>query len=293
LIALAVVLPLVLAAWQASREAHDLLQWAREIERSGLPAPAWLARLPFGAEQAANWWRENLSEPGDPSELLRQFTRGSLLVFTRELGVQLIHRIVLFAFTIFALFFIFRDGRALRAQMLAASHHLFGPRGERVARHMVASVHGTVNGLVLVGLGEGLVLGIAYVVAGVPHPVLLGVLTAVAAMIPLGAPLIFTIAALLLLAQGAALAAAVIVGLGLVVVGIADHFIRPLLIGGATRLPFLWVLLGILGGVETWGLFGLFLGPALMAALVLLWRELIAETADPPLPPETPTPPVP
>jgi predicted PurR-regulated permease PerM len=257
------------------------MQWAREIERSGMPAPEWLARLPVGAEQASNWWRENLSEPGDPSELLRQFTRGSLLVLTREVGIQLVHRIVLFAFTIFALFFIFRDGRALRAQMLAASHRLFGARGERIARHMVASVHGTVNGLVLVGLGEGFLLGIAYVAAGVPHPVLLGVLTAVAAMIPLGAPLVFSVAALLLLAQGAPGVAAIIVVFGLFVVGIADHFIRPLLIGGATRLPFLWVLIGILGGVETWGLFGLFLGPALMAALVLLWREMTAEAADP------------
>jgi predicted PurR-regulated permease PerM len=287
LIALAVVLPLVLAVWQGAREAHDLLQWAREIEKSGVPAPEWLGALPFGAEQAAKWWRENLSEPGDPSELLRQLNRGSLLMLTRGLGLQVVHRIVLFAFTLFALFFIFRDGRALRVQMLAASHRLFGPRGERVARHMAASVHGTVNGLVLVGLGEGLLLGIAYIAAGVPHPVLLGTLTAIAAMIPLGAPLMFAIGALLLLGQGAAVAAGAIVVFGLVVVGIADHVVRPLLIGGATRLPFLWVLVGIFGGVETWGLFGLFLGPALMAALMLLWRELTEDT-DPVPPLEAP-----
>jgi len=45
------------------------------------------------------------------------------------------------------------------------------------------------------------------------------------------------------------------------------------LIGSATKLPFIWVLFGILGGVTTWGLLGLFLGPAIMAALILLWRE--------------------
>jgi predicted PurR-regulated permease PerM len=45
------------------------------------------------------------------------------------------------------------------------------------------------------------------------------------------------------------------------------------LIGGATRLPFLWVLIGILGGVETLGLLGLFIGPATMAVLMMLWRE--------------------
>ena len=56
-------------------------------------------------------------------------------------------------------------------------------------------------------------------------------------------------------------------------VAIADHAIRPILIGGAAKLPFLWVLLGIFGGLETFGLVGLFLGPAIMAALVSLWRE--------------------
>src|SRR6185437_9213520 len=131
----------------------------------------------------------------------------------------------------------------------------------------------TVDGLVLVGLGEGVLLGIAYVIAGVPHPALLGSLTAIAATIPFGAPLMFGAASLLLLAQGATVAAAAVLVFGFAVVFVADHAIRPVLIGGATRLPFLWVLLGILGGVETWGLLGLFLGPAIMAVLILLWRE--------------------
>ena len=60
---------------------------------------------------------------------------------------------------------------------------------------------------------------------------------------------------------------------GAVVLFIADHFVRPAIIGGGAKLPFLWVLLGILGGVETFGLIGLFLGPALMAALVSFWRS--------------------
>jgi predicted PurR-regulated permease PerM len=130
-----------------------------------------------------------------------------------------------------------------------------------------------VDGLVLVGLGEGFVLGIGYVVAGVPHPTLFGLFTAIAAMVPFGAPLVFGIAALVLLVQDLLAGAIAILVLGFIVTFVADHFVRPVLIGGATRLPFLWVLLGILGGVETWGLVGLFLGPAIMAALMLLWRE--------------------
>jgi predicted PurR-regulated permease PerM len=143
---------------------------------------------------------------------------------------------------------------------------------------MIASVHGTVNGLVLVGLGEGVLLGIAYAVAGVPHPTVFGALTAVAAMIPFAAPVAFCTAGLVLAANGSLAAALIIVGTGFIVTFTADHFIRPVLIGGATKLPFIWVLLGILGGLDMWGLLGLFVGPAIMAALILLWREWSAPT---------------
>ena len=60
---------------------------------------------------------------------------------------------------------------------------------------------------------------------------------------------------------------------GSVVAFAADHFARPALIGNSTRLPFLWVLLGILGGLESFGLIGLFLGPAIISVLVAIWRE--------------------
>ena len=182
-------------------------------------------------------------------------------------------RAVLFGFTLMTLFFLFRDGDRQTAQLLRASHRAFGPWGERIGRQMVASVHGTVDGLVLVGLAEGFILGMSDVIAGLPHPALFALFTAIAAMVPFGAPLAFGAAALILLVQGSVVGAVVIAVLGFVVAFAADHFVRPVLIGQTTRLPFLWVLLGILGGVETWGLVGRILGPAIMAALILLWRE--------------------
>ncbi|WP_375465413.1 AI-2E family transporter [uncultured Methylobacterium sp.] len=273
LVALVFLAPLVILGVQAAREAHDVIDFAREAEKNGIPAPEFLGHLPFGAAQASAWWTENLSHPDAGSELLHRFDNGSMLGLSRNFGREVLHRAVLFGFSLVALFFLFRDGRAIGAQVLTACNRLFGPRGERVGRQMVASVHGTVDGLVLVGLGEGFLLGIVYYVAGVPHPVLFGALTAVAAMIPFAAPVVFGIAALLLVAGGSVVPAVIVVGAGFVVTFVADHFVRPVLIGGTTKLPFLWVLLGILGGVETFNLLGLFLGPAVMAALMLLWRE--------------------
>ena len=122
-------------------------------------------------------------------------------------------------------------------------------------------------------------LGVVYFFAGVPHAILFGAFTAVAAMIPFAAAIAIVLAALAVLAAGKTVAAIVILGAGFLTTFVADHFVRPSLIGGTTRLPFIWVLLGILGGVETFGLLGLFIGPAVMAALILLWREVAGEEA--------------
>lgn len=272
-VALLFFVPLALAAIQIAREAHLVFDLVEEARRSGLPVPDWLGRLPLVGSAASGWWQDNLASSAAASELIERMNHGAFASYTRSLGGQLVHRSVVFAFTILTLFFLYRDGRWLAGELLVASQRAIGPHGERIGRQMIASVHGTVDGLVLVGLGEGLVIGIAYWMAGVPHPTLLGAATAIGAMIPFGAALVFGGASVFLLANGATGAAIGIVLFGLAVVFVADHAVRPVLIGGATKLPFVWVLLGILGGVETFGLLGLFLGPAIMAALHLLWRD--------------------
>ncbi len=272
-ITLLFVVPLALAAIQLGHEARVFAALVVDAREHGIAPPDWLARLPAGAAWATGWWDANLRDPADAQALLGRVDRADVMQVSRQFGAQLVHRGVLFAFTLATLFFLFRDGPSLVAQSRVASRRLFGPHGETVGRQIIASVHGTVDGMVLVGLGVGAVLGVGYWLAGAPHPVLLGALTAVAATIPLGAPLVLAVAALLVLTTGSTIAAVALFAAGMAIVFVADHAIRPALIGGATRLPFLWVLLGILGGVESFGLLGLFLGPAIMAALILLWRD--------------------
>jgi predicted PurR-regulated permease PerM len=276
-IALVFVVPLALLGTQAAREAHAVSDWVQNVREQGLPAPDFVQKLPFGAQRVSDWWQANLASPGDASHLASHVDRQKVVAFGRQAGVYALHALVLFGFMLLTLFFLLRDARVFVAQLRRASRRAFGPGGERVGVQMIASVRGTVAGLVFVGLGEGVAIGIGYLVAGVPHPILFGAATAVAAMLPFCAGIPIVLAAALLLAQGGALAAILILIYGFAVTFIADHFIRPVLIGGATRLPFLLVLLGILGGIESWGLLGLFLGPALMAALVLLWREWAAD----------------
>jgi predicted PurR-regulated permease PerM len=273
------VAPLILLGIAIAQETRFLVTMIIAARHHGIPVPDWLGQLPIVGSTISDWWHTNLSDPEMAEELFGHVNPRVLAESAREYGGEIVRRVVTFVFTLLTLFFLFRDGSSLAEQMRDLSDRVLGERGESIARHMISAVHGTVNGLVLVGLAEGLILGVVYFATGLPYPASAGAATGVLAVIPFGAPVIYTIAALYMLSVGKTVAGIVIFASGSVVVFIADHFIRPVLIGGHARLPFLWVLFGLLGGLETMGIIGLFLGPAIMAALIALWREW-TEPAD-------------
>lgn len=266
------VMPLLLITLEAVGEAQSALGWLEKARQSGVPVPNAISRLPFGSQTLTNWWQDHLANPEDVSGLTGALDSKGVAI-TKAVGAQIAHRGTLFCFSIVTLFFLYKDGSSVIRQCRIASRRAFGKRGESIARQIVASIHGTVQGLVLVGIAEGVLMGLIYFLCGAPHPALFGVITGVAAMIPFCAMFAIGFVSLLIIAQGSSIAGIAAFCVGAVIIFVADHFIRPVLIGGSTKLPFLWVLLGILGGAETWGLIGLFVGPAAMAALDLLWRR--------------------
>jgi predicted PurR-regulated permease PerM len=265
--------PVVGAGWFLGRESQAAVHWLDEARKNGVPVPDGLDHLKYVGQQVANWWRDNLADPRSASNLIKGIDKAPMIAASEHIGAAAGRRLVVFLFTILALFFMYRDGDSLAAKLGRLSERAIGPRGLEIGARIVNSVHGTVDGLVLVGLGEGLLLTIAYYFAGVPQLLLMGVATCIGCIVPFGAFAMFSIAALLLVYKGAIFGAVFIFVFGLAVLTVADHVVRPYVIGNATRLPFLFVLVGILGGVEAFGMLGLFLGPAIMAILVDLWRE--------------------
>jgi len=274
-IALLLLVPIVIGISEAARDASTVIAWVQHAQQNGVPVPGWVPQIPGVGHYLSDWWQANLATPESAQFRLHQFHAANWLERSRVIGTGVLRRAIIFAFTLIALFFLLRDRDSVAEQFRTAGQRLLGSTSERILNQTVLSVRGTIDGLVLVGLGEGAVMTIVYVALGVPQPLLMGILTAVAAIIPFGAAVMFAIAAGTLLLQGSLGGAIAVVVAGLIVLGVADHFVRPLLIGNATKLPFLWVLIGILGGVETLGLLGLFVGPATMAVLFMLWREFI------------------
>ena len=248
-----------------------------QLRESGIPVPAWLAQLPGAGEYLDRWWRSNLSNPESLADWLRGVNIENVTAWTRSLGGQLLRRLFLLAVTLIALFLLLRDGAWLADRALATAGRLLGNPGERRLMIKLAdAARATVNGTVAAAIAKGSAIGIAYVLTGVPHPLLFVVLTMALAMVPLGAWIaLITAAGAVLLHGGTLLTAAGLLCFGAAMLLIGDNVVQPALIGGAARLPFLLVLIGILGGIQSFGLVGLFLGPVVMAAFLTIWREWI------------------
>jgi len=283
LIGAIILVPLGYGLSRLIDEAQSLGQLLTDAQNVGIPAPVWLETLPVIGHWAKESWGNALGNPAGAKESLHWLGTGGAVTYTKEFASQILHRFFGFLLTLLMLFFVYQHGTGLSNQVLASSRRLFGDTGIRYAVHATSAVRATVNGLVLVGIGEGLLLGVGYAVAGLSHPAILGALTGVFAMIPFAAKLIFGACALVLVAEGNMVAGSSLFIFGVVVILLADNYVRPALIGGAVKLPFIWTLLGIFGGLENFGLLGLFLGPTLMAVLMSIWRDWVEDINEPEL----------
>ncbi|TWG98308.1 putative PurR-regulated permease PerM [Mesorhizobium sp. J18] len=278
------VVPVAIAVSYTIGEIGQWFNWAVETNRVGAPTPDWIAALPGIGQWLVTQWDRYIGHPGAIGELVQIVSGaniGSIYRAVLAAGTGLFHLFLTLLFMMIVLFFIYRDGENFVAQIDRLGERILPMRWERISRIVPATISSTVMGMTLIAIGEGVVLGIAYWIAGVPSPVTLGVLTGIMALVPGGAPLSFTLVSIYLVASGSPVA-----GIGLLIWGstelfIVDKTLRPKLVGGPIKLPFLPTFFGLVGGVKTMGFLGLFIGPVLMALLVAIWREWLHETEEP------------
>ncbi|WP_082547906.1 AI-2E family transporter [Massilia sp. Root335] len=240
------------------------------LNETGVPVPAWLARLPLVAEHATQWWNEHLALPGGLNRLVGSAAGDfapHLTGAARIWGSTILANALYLFLALLTLFVLYLHGPAAIRHVDTAGMRALPRQYPMLRRVFPLSVRGTALGLVSVAILEGCVLGAAYAIAGAPAPALLAVFTGYLALVPGGAPLSFSLVALLLLGQGHSGAALGLFCWGAFELFMVDKFIRPKLIGRRVNLPFLAVLFGLLGGVSTLGVIGLFAGPFMMAIL--------------------------
>jgi predicted PurR-regulated permease PerM len=177
-----------------------------------------------------------------------------------------------FVLMLFVLFFVLRDGPSV-AQQVVQMLPIEGRRRARLWQHLTDVTRAVFLGIGLTAIVQGMLVGVGFWIAGLPSPLVFGVVAALVALIPMvGSALVWVPGVLFLAARGEYGYAIFLAAWGAIVVGMVDNFLRPMLISGRADVPTLAVFVGVMGGLAAFGFIGLFVGPIVLGLLVALFR---------------------
>ncbi len=270
------ILPVLAAGAAVATQAAQLLRRLErrvpelskgtEIDLSRVPwldsSLAWLdANTSVSLAQLQGWFTEGLQR------LLQVLMKSGGSVVMSALGTA-----VSFVVMLFVLFFVLRDGPALARQVVRMAP-IEQRRRTLLWQHLSDVTRAVFLGIGLTALAQGVLLGVGFWIAGLPSPLVFGVIGVILALIPMVGPaLLWVPAAIWLAIQGHHGYAIFLALWGAVVVSLVDNLLRPLLISGRAEVPTLAVFVGVMGGLAAFGFIGLFVGPIVLGLLVALFR---------------------
>lgn len=271
-VALTLAGPMIALAIFVVEDVQTSVAYLIRANSEGVAVPPWLAGMPLAGEFLAQQWALYLGEPNQLS-LLFSAKLSTIQELTQSVLVGAATRAAMLFFALWVLFFFYRDGEKLLVKISFVGFKWLKKRWPSYAYHIPSAVRSAVNGLVIVGLAEGIIIGLTLNLAGVHSAMLLGMVTAAVSLMPMAGPLLLAIIGVVLFAQGSALAGIIVFAFGTLVLLLADYLVRPRLIQSSTQLPFLAILFGIFGGIASMGILGLIIGPVILVLFLVLLRE--------------------
>lgn len=270
---LLVIMPIALVAYNLADDVGRVYEQLRvAVEAGHVEPPTWLRKIPVVGE----WVYGYVFDLGSSREQMMEMAKGMLEPARRYVlggGMVLGAGVAQLSLAAFVAFFLYRDGIAIRRAIGVAMERVIGDSAPRIATTVSHTVRGVMYGLLGTALAQALVAALGFAIAGVPGVLLLGFSTFVMSLVPVGPPLIWGGAALWLFNAGQTGWGVFMLVWGLVLISGVDNVVKPMLISRGSSLPFLLVLLGVLGGVLAFGFVGLFIGPVLLAVGYSLVRE--------------------
>ena len=283
MVVLVVGIPLTFAIFMLQHEGRNLFyELQRQVFSGHLDVPQFIRDLPIIGKEVTRTLKEINSDPNSIVQNVSGWFQ-SHLNYGRLVLSEISKNIFKLCFAVMSLFFFYRDGQTILNQVSKALEMVIGPRIHHYLDTISETTRAVVYGVGLTAIAQALLAGLSYFVAGVPNPMVLTIVTFIFALIPFGPPVAYSAVSLWLFSQGQTIEAIGVMVWGVCVVSTADNVIRPLVISGATQIPFLLIMFGVLGGLASFGMVGLFVGPVILAVLLAIWREWLHEQVNEPL----------
>lgn len=278
-LALVVILPLALVAYNLADNITAFYEGVKQaVEAGPLEPPAWVKGIPIVGGSVNEYWHLLATSQEEMLALVKRFLE-SAKDFLLAGGILLGQGVVEMSLAAFVSFFFYRNGEALLRFLNVAMDRVVGTHAVNVLGIINNTVQGVMYGLLGTALAQGLMATIGFAIAGVPAALLLGVVTCLLSVIPVGPPLIWGSAAIWLFYQGAVGWGIFMLLWGFFLISSVDNVVKPLLISRSSNLPFILVLFGVMGGVLAFGFVGVFIGPTLLAVGFSLLQEWTARNS--------------
>lgn len=269
--------PMVFAFGALLTEAQVLLVQVAAADKSGINVPTWLHDAPLIGTWLAGRWQHELAHPGALMMWTQRLDATSLLSWAQSLGQFMARHVVIILFSGLLLYFLYQEGDEISADLRRVLRQALGERAESHLHVAVRAARASVNSMLVVGLFDGLASWAVYALLQVPHAALWGAITGALAIVPFLGYAALAALTLQLAITGAGSGALAALALGCLILLAGDKVVRPLVAGNGVRLPFVWVLIGCLGGFEALGLIGLVVGPVVLALARELWAQRVRE----------------
>jgi predicted PurR-regulated permease PerM len=273
MIATILILPLVVLGASLADNVSALLDMAKQLFKHGLPnPPLWIKQLPLLGSPLYHKWQAMAGSTSKLTAMLTQYLL-PLQSWVLQIAAHLGEGILYLSLSVFVAFFFYRDGKLLSDRAVALATRMGGHEAANLLHIAGDTIKSVVYGILGTALAQGFLAGIGLAIAGVPSPLLLGVLTCFLSLIPIGPPLVWIPAALWLVQQEQTGWAIFLAVWGVAVVSGVDNVLKPYFISKGSNLPFVLIFLGVFGGVLAFGLVGIFLGPTLIAIAYTLFQK--------------------
>ena len=244
-----------------------------------VPVPEFVEHLPY-AGKLKELWSENIGHSDGALDILNQLSDNQLKNWLSAAALQLSSGLVTALCMLVSLYYILRNGNFIKAHYEETVRHWFSEKSLGVVNKGVAALRGTINGVILIGLIEGVLLAFPLVLAGVKSGLLLGLAAGLLGVIPMVMPAIILPAVVYLYFSGD-VAYACIMAVDLLLVWIVfENVVKPGLISSAVKVNPYLVLLGLIGGLQLIGPVGLFIGPAIVSMSVAMARDFVITSED-------------
>ncbi|OOR87069.1 AI-2E family transporter [Moraxella caviae] len=276
-ISLLIGVPLIVGVFFLQQEVVSFYGMAiRRLQAGYVDLPESVKNLPVIGQQIKDTLWEINKDPEASMAAVRQWVQSHLYYGKMAFDVAL-KAMAKLGMALMTLFFFYRDGLSLMRQIRQALRNIVGDRIDDYINSVGATTQAVIYGIGLTALAQALLAGMGYVVAGAPNPILLTIITFVAALIPFGTPFAWGGVALWLFMQGHTYEGIGLALWGILVISWVDNLIRPIVISGATKIPFIIIFIGVLGGLTAFGFVGLFVGPVILSIALAIWREWISQ----------------